>query len=180
VPAQFQFHQVEPGIDFVIGAFHVTPIALNHPFGSVGYRIDADGHSWAYVADTAPFDQVLHKQHFLSGPEPLSDDDKTALGAMREALVKRLAGVDTAVYDTHFLPEEYARFPHYGHSTPDQALEVCREAGVRRLVLYHHAPAHSDEQMDQIAAKYLAKGAGVGIEVLTAFEGMSVEIGPPP
>ena len=79
-------------------------------------------------------------------------------------------GVDTVVYDTHFLPEEYARFPHYGHSTPDQALEICAEAGVRRLVLYHHAPSHTDEQMDQIAASYLAKGAMVGVEVLTSFE----------
>ncbi|HUJ60070.1 MAG TPA: MBL fold metallo-hydrolase [Kofleriaceae bacterium] len=177
VPAQFQFHQVEPGVDFVIGAFHVTPIALNHPFGSVGYRIDGDGSSWAYVADTAPFTEVLHKQHFLRGPEPLSDDDRVALAAMRDALVRRLAGVDTAVYDTHFLPEEYARLPHYGHSTPDHALAICAEAGVRRLVLYHHAPMHGDDQMDQIAATYLAKGAGLGIEVLTAFEGMTLPVG---
>ena len=177
VPANFQFQKVEPGVDFVIGAFHITPIALNHPFGSVGYRIDADGSSWAYVADTAPFNEVLHKQHFLKGPEPLSDDDKVALGAMRQALVTRLKGVDTVVYDTHFLPEEYKRFPHYGHSTPDQALEICAEAGARRLVLYHHAPSHTDEQMDQIASSYLAKGAGIGIEVLTSFEGMTLPIG---
>jgi phosphoribosyl 1,2-cyclic phosphodiesterase len=180
VPANFDFHQVEPGVDFVIGAFHITPIALNHPFGSVGYRIDADGQSWAYVSDTAPFDQVLHKQHFLPGPEPLSADDKVALGAMRAALIERLKGVDTVVYDTHFMPEEYARFPHYGHSTPDQALDICVEAGVRCLVLYHHAPAHSDEQMDQIAATYLAKGAKRGVDVLTSFEGMTIPIGPTP
>ncbi len=178
VPAQFDYHQVEPGVDFTIGAFHVTPIALNHPFGSVGYRIDADGSSWAYVADTAPFDQVLHKQHFLSGPEPLTDGDRSALRAMRDALVERLRGVDTVVYDTHFLPDEYNRFPHYGHSTPDQAIEVCVEAGVRRLVLYHHAPAHGDDQMDRIAELYLAQGAKVGVEVLTSFEGMTVAIGP--
>ena len=177
VQAAFDFHQVEPGVEFDLGSFHVTPIALNHPFGSVGYRLDCDGSSWAYVSDTAPFDRVLHKQHFLQGPEPLSEDDRIALGAMREALIARLVGVDTVVYDTHFTPDEYARFPHYGHSTPDQAIEICVQAKVRRLVLYHHAPSHSDEQMDQIAAKYLALGAGMGIEVLTAFEGMTLPIG---
>ena len=180
VPAQIVFHKVEPGHELDIGAFRVMPIALNHPFGSVGYRIDCDGQSWAYVADTAPFNQVLHKQHFLSGPEPLSDDDRIALDAMRDALLRRLDGVDTVVYDTHFLPDEYSRFPHYGHSTPDQALEICAEAKVRRLVLYHHAPTHGDDQMDQIAAQYLAKGAGVGIEVLTSFEGMTLPIGAEP
>jgi phosphoribosyl 1,2-cyclic phosphodiesterase len=178
VPAAFEYHEVEPGVNFDIGGFRVMPIALNHPFGSVGYRVDCDGSSWAYVSDTAPFDQVLHKQHFLKGPEPLSEDDRIALGAMRDALVQRLVGVDTVVYDTHFTQDEYARFPHYGHSTPDQALEVCAAAKVRRLVLYHHAPSHGDDQMDKIAAEYLAKGAAVGIEVLTSFEGMTLPIGP--
>jgi len=177
VPASFQFHQVEPGVERMLGEFKVTPIALNHPFGSIGYRIDADGSSWAYVSDTAPFDQVLHKQHFLAGLEPLTTDDRTALAAMRSALVARLRGVHTAVYDTHFTPDEYARFPHYGHSTPDQALEVCAEAGVRRLVLYHHAPSHTDDQMDQIAATYAALGKTRGVDVVTACEGMTLAIG---
>lgn len=177
VPATFDFHQVEPGVEFDLGPFHVTPIALNHPFGSVGYRLDCDGSSWAYVSDTAPFDKVIHKQHFLKGPEPLSEDDKVSLDAMRAALVRRLEGVDTVVYDTHFLPEEYEKFPHYGHSTPDQAISICVEAKVRRLVLYHHAPSHGDDQMDQIAAKYLQAGEAVGIEVLTSFEGMTLPIG---
>jgi phosphoribosyl 1,2-cyclic phosphodiesterase len=177
VPATFEFQKVEPGVAFDLGNFHVMPIALNHPFGSVGYRIDCDGSSWAYVSDTAPFSEVLHKQHFLSGLEPLSANDKFALTAMREALITRLKGVDTVVYDTHFLPDEYKRFPHYGHSTPDQALDVCVEASVRRLVLYHHAPSHGDDQMDQIAAQYLAKGATMGVEVLTSFEGMTLPIG---
>src|SRR4029453_9449197 len=97
---------------------------------------------------------------------------------MGEALVSPLDGVDTVVYDTHFLPEEYARFPHYGHSTPDQALEVCQEAKVRRLVLYQHAPSHRDEQMDRIAADYAAKGAAMGIDVVTSYEGLTIPVGP--
>jgi phosphoribosyl 1,2-cyclic phosphodiesterase len=180
VPATFDFHEVEPGVAIEIGPFKVMPIALNHPFGSVGYRIDCDGSSWAYVADTAPFDRVLHKQHFLPGPEELSEDDKTSLGDMRNALIERLDGVDTVVYDTHFLPEEYERFPHYGHSTPDQAIDVCEAAHCRRLVLYHHAPSHTDDQMDKVAADYLELGAKRGVEVLTSFEGMTLPIGPVP
>jgi phosphoribosyl 1,2-cyclic phosphodiesterase len=178
VPAVFEFHQVEPGVEFDINGFHVAPIALNHPFGAVGYRIDGDGSSWAYVSDTAPFTDVLHKQHFLSGPEPLSEDDKLALAAMRDALVRRLVGVDTVVYDTHFLPDEYARLPHYGHSTPDQALEICLEAQARTLVLYHHAPTHGDDQMDRIAAEYRSQGAKRGINVVTSSEGMTLTVGP--
>jgi hypothetical protein len=32
--------------------------------------------------------------------------------------------------------------------------------------------------MDRIAADYLAKGATMGIEVLTSFEGMTLPVGP--
>jgi phosphoribosyl 1,2-cyclic phosphodiesterase len=177
VPADFKFIEVTPGQGLTIGSFAVMPIALNHPFGSVGYRVEVDGASCAYVADTAPFTQVLHKQHFLSGPEPLTADDRVALEGMRAALVTALRGVDTVVYDTHYLPEEYERFPHYGHSTPDHALELCGEAGVKRLVLYHHAPSHNDDQMDQIAMSYAVRGRELGIEVVTSHEGMSLPIG---
>jgi phosphoribosyl 1,2-cyclic phosphodiesterase len=176
VPAQFQFIEVKPTVALTIEDFRVLPIALNHPFGAVGYRVDADGTSVAYVSDTAPFNEVLHKQHFLSGLEPLSHDDVHALAVMRESLVQALRGVDTVIYDTHFLPEEYKRFPHYGHSTPDQALEICGESGVKRLVLYHHAPSHSDDQMDEVAAHYQQLGERAGIEVVTSFEGMSLPV----
>lgn len=177
-PARFSFHAVAPRQPFDVGPFRVTPMALNHPFGAVGYHIAADGTSVAYVSDTAPFTDVLHKQHFLSGPEELSDADRVALRALERDLVAQLRGTDTVIFDTHFLPEEYARFPHFGHSTPDHALALCTGIGVRCLVLFHHAPAHTDEIMDDIAATYRARGALAGIEVVTAREHMTLAVGP--
>ena len=180
VPARFEFNEVEPGASFCIDEFEVMPIGLNHPFGAVGYRIAADGTTVAYVADTAPFTDVLHKRHFLDGLEPLTDEDRAALGRMRAALVEALVGVDTVVYDTHFLPAEYEKFPHYGHSTPEHALEICGEARVRCLVLYHHAPSHTDDVMDKVAADYREKGAAIDVDVVTAREGMVLAVGEGP
>ena len=177
VPAEFEFHEVEPGAIMTFGEIKVLPIALNHPFGAVGYRLDADGTSVAYVADTAPFTEVLHKQHFLPGLEELTAEDRQALDRMHQDLVAAVHGVDTVIYDTHFLPEEYARFPHYGHSTPEHALEIVGGIGVRRLIRYHHAPSHTDDQMDEIAARYRALGAQRGVDVVTACEGMVLTVG---
>jgi phosphoribosyl 1,2-cyclic phosphodiesterase len=177
VPAQFSFHEVAPRQPLDIGPFHITPMALNHPFGAVGYHIVADGTSMAYVSDTAPFTDVLHKQHFLSGPEELTDADRAALHALERALVAQLSDTDTVIFDTHFLPEEYARFPHFGHATPDHALALCTGIGVRCLVLFHHAPAHTDEIMDGIARTYRERGAAAGIEVVTARERMTLAVG---
>ncbi len=178
VPADFDFHEVTPQRPFCIQSFEILPFALNHPFGAVGYRVDADGTSIAYVSDTAPFTDVLHKQHFLPGPEIPTPEDKRALDEMQRSLIEALTGVDTVIYDTHFLPEEYERFPHFGHSSPDHALDMCTGIGVRRLVLYHHAPSHTDDMMDDIADHYADRGKALGLEVITARERMELDVGP--
>jgi phosphoribosyl 1,2-cyclic phosphodiesterase len=177
VPADFEFHEVRPGRSIEVMDFEIRPLALNHPFGAVGYRIVADNTCVAYVSDTAPFCDVLHKQHFLPGMPELTDSDRERLGELRAALIEGLRGVDTVIYDTHFLPEEYQRFPHWGHSTPDHALDICTGIGVRRLVLYHHAPAHGDDLMDEIARTYASRGKERGIEVVTAHELMTLRLG---
>ncbi len=177
VPASFEFREVLPGREFKIGAFELLPIGLNHPFGAVGYRIDADGNSMAYISDTAPFDRMLHKQHFTAAPEEPSVEDRKVLDDMRTALVKALEDVDTVIYDTHFTSDEYEHFPHWGHSTPDHALDICEQAGVRQLILYHHAPAHDDNMMDKIGAEYRQKGSKQGVSVLVAREHMQLTVG---
>ncbi|WP_428262589.1 MBL fold metallo-hydrolase [Haliangium sp.] len=176
VPASFSFHEVEPQARFTIGEFAVTPLALNHPFGAVGYRIDGDGTSVAYVCDTAPFTDILYKQHFLPGPEAPSDADRAELARLERELRASLRGADTVIFDTHFLPEEYERFPHYGHATPDHALALCGDLGVRCLVLFHHAPGHHDDLMDHIDRTYRERGAALGLEVVTSRERMTLDV----
>ena len=48
VPADFEFREVSLSQPFVLDDFSITPIGLNHPFGAVGYRVDADFTSIAY------------------------------------------------------------------------------------------------------------------------------------
>ena len=177
VPANFSFNEVAAGSGFEIGDLKVTPFHLNHPFGCVGYKV-ADGQSSvAYVADTAPFDRMLHKQHFLAGPESPSEKDKKALHKMREDLRTAIRGTHTVIYDTHFSVEEYEKFPHYGHSTPEHALELVADLDVSRLVLYHHSPTHDDDTMDKIETLYQERGAKKDIQVIAARELMALRIG---
>ena len=67
---------------------------------------------------------------------------------MREGVVRLCEGADLVIYDTMFTPEDYRRIPHYGHSRPADAVEICREAGAARLALFHHAPERTDAEID--------------------------------
>jgi ribonuclease BN (tRNA processing enzyme) len=94
-------------------------------------------------------------------------------------VVRLCEGADLVIYDTMFTPDDYLRIPHYGHSRPSDALDVCREAGARRLTLFHHAPERSDPEIDGILAetRTLARTARLDLELSAAYEGMDIELG---
>ncbi len=72
-----------------------------------------------------------------------------------------------------FTPEDYQRIPHYGHSRPDDAVEVCGEAGAPRLALFHHAPERSDDEIDAILAdtRTAAAKASRKLDIVAALRG---------
>lgn len=49
-------------------------------------------------------------------------------------------------------------------------------AGVSTLVLFHHDPSRSDDELDVIEADYKLRGADVGVDVVVAREGMELLI----
>ncbi len=97
------------------GGGRLTYFPLEHPGGSIGYRLDWPGHSMAYVTDTT--------------------------ATADAAYVERIHGVDLLIHECYF-PDEYAEFAgKTGHSFTTPVAELARQAGVRRLILVHLNPA---------------------------------------
>ena len=59
---------------------------------------------------------------------------------------------DLLIHDAMFVADEYVRVEGWGHSTVEQAVEFAERAGVRRLVLFHHAPDRSDSALIDIVS----------------------------
>jgi phosphoribosyl 1,2-cyclic phosphodiesterase len=54
---------------------------------------------------------------------------------------------------------------------------VAKEAGVRRLAMFHHDPAHDDDVMDKLVAGAQQLSADMGgPEVICAYEGLSLDL----
>ena len=98
---------------------------------------------------------------------------------MRDGVVRLCEGADLVIYDTMFTPEDYLRTPHYGHSRPADALDICREAGAHALALFHHAPERADAELDAILAdtRADAKRSGLKLDVVAAYEGLDIDLG---
>lgn len=164
VPATVEFHPVRAGRTWQAGGFVVKAIGLNHPGGSIGYRIEAGGYSVAYITDTAPF--ARPGEGTASGREATASERR---------ILDFVRGCDGVVYDTMYDYQEYLEKMTWGHSYPEYAAAICREASVRHLVLFHHLPDASDEYLDQLSEKW---SSHQNPKVTLAREGETVEFPP--
>jgi phosphoribosyl 1,2-cyclic phosphodiesterase len=57
------------------------------------------------------------------------------------------------IYDAMYTDEEYHNPTSpkvgWGHSTWQEAIKMAEAAGVKRVVIFHHDPTHSDDMLDE-------------------------------
>ncbi len=154
---ELRFHDLHGADEFALGRTKVTARAVPHVGTTLGFRITADDASVVYLPDhQAPLDR----------------------STVDEAVLSLCEGADLLLHDAQYTEEEYLEFSDWGHSTPGYAVHVAYESGIRRLVLFHHDPGHSDKELDRMlrASRRLAGGRGT-LEVEAAVEGATVELG---
>jgi ribonuclease BN (tRNA processing enzyme) len=179
VQADVAFRELVEGARFEIGPVKVSCTRLNHPWIAMAYRLDCDGGSVCYVTDTAPFRDILIEQEYIRQPpkpgDPMKPEDAAKLRAMRDGVVRLCEGADLVIYDTQFTPAEYAAKPHWGHSCPEDAIEISRAAGAKSVVLFHHAPERTDDQIDELLAYHRKQTPD--LDLVAAAEGMELSVG---
>lgn len=150
-----QFHEV--GDDtMAVGSAKVLVRRVPHVGSTLGFRIEAAGRSLAFVSDhQAPADRQ----------------------GIAEAVLELCDGADLVVHDAQYTDEEWAEKATWGHSTIDYAVHVAAEAGARKLVLYHHDPVHTDDDIDRLVEHALQAPGGSRLDaVVAAAEGMSIDL----
>lgn len=127
----------------------IRTAGLNHPGGATGYRIEFAGRSVCYVTDTE------HRE-----------------GERDAAILELIGGADIVIYDATYTDEEYPRFRGWGHSTWQEGVRLCQEAGEPRLITFHHDPEHDDDALDRIGEAMSAARPGS----LVAREGLVIDL----
>jgi phosphoribosyl 1,2-cyclic phosphodiesterase len=127
----WSFTAVDAGT-FSAGGCEVTAVEVPHKGGrTYGFRVEADGASLAYLPDHHP-------------------------GTDRSPALRLADGVDVLCHGAMFTESERAVADLYGHATLGDALGIAREADVGRLVLVHHSPSRTDDEVERLARELAA------------------------
>jgi len=96
----------------------------------------------------------------------------------RDELVQFTAGADLLIHDAMFTAQEMPQYGGWGHSSHAEAVALAADAGVGRLVLFHHRPERTDDGLDDLFtdAKRLASQRAGHLEVVAAFEGLDITL----
>jgi phosphoribosyl 1,2-cyclic phosphodiesterase len=155
--ADIEFSELEEGEIQVMDAV-VRTHYLNHTAVCMGYRLQADGASVAYVTDHEPYGQFSNGRFVHGGDRRLIDF---------------VRGVDVLIQDAQYTPAEYAERRGWGHGTPEYVTDLALEAGARRVALFHHEPTHTDDDLDGMVedARARARESSSSLELFGAAEG---------
>ena len=157
---KLSLHEVPCG-EVDIGEFRVSSALVCHPGPTVGYRITSpEGRVLTYLPDHEPALGVLR---FPSLPRGWTSGAKLAHEA------------DLLIHDSQYSGAEYACHCGWGHSSIDQALAFSSLSDVRRLLPFHHDPAHSDADLDRILNEAM-QGAKPVFQVIPALEGATISL----
>ena len=152
--ADLQFYELEHGQKMMLHDIEIETGSLNHPNTAMGYRVTWNGRSAVYCSDTEHFSDRLD-----------------------ENVVHLARGADVLIYDAMYTDDEYHSSKSskvgWGHSTWPEAIKVAKAAGVKRVVIFHHEPGHSDDFLDRIGEKAKA----VFPMAVMAIEGLVLPVG---
>jgi phosphoribosyl 1,2-cyclic phosphodiesterase len=158
IPAHLVFHDEPHRMEIGSAVVHAANVAHHGP--TVGYRIEENGRVLAYVPDHEPAIGLELEQlepDWISGHE-----------------VAHRA--DVLFHDAQYGDSEYAAHVGWGHSSIRHVMELARKLDVGSVVLFHHDPYHTDEELEVLLADarhHFARGPKY---VCLAHEGMTVTL----
>jgi phosphoribosyl 1,2-cyclic phosphodiesterase len=104
-----------------------------------GFRVSDGGANVAYLGDHAPA---------RLGPGP------AGLGAYHEDALALTKGCAVVFHDAGYTDDELKDHPNPRHSSSGYAVGLGEVAGVGRVLLTHHHPERTDDEIDAIITRY--------------------------
>ena len=118
-----------------------------HPNGANSYKIENNNSSIVYTTDC---------EH--------------PVGSLNPNVVDISKDADILIHDAHFTTKDLVNHKGWGHSSWKQAVDVAIQSKTKKLVLFHHSPDYSDEQVSEIETNAKQKFPNT----ISAYQGLSI------
>ena len=137
-----------------------SSIRVNHPGGSLGFKFVEDSQVFVHVPDNE-----------LEPPDApvLPFEDMAAF----------CRGATVLSHDAQYLDPEMPHREGWGHSIAMTTCRLAIAAAVRHLVLFHHDPDRSDDDLDRIGRMAQTELSPHGITSTVAYEGLELDLSNP-
>jgi phosphoribosyl 1,2-cyclic phosphodiesterase len=148
---------LEPGTHHIEG-FEVLALDIPHKGGrSFGYRVTDGQRAVAYLSDHGPIAMG-------AGPD--------GWGPYHHAALALADCVDVLFHDAQHTAEELPERAAFGHSAAEYAVALGERAGAAHVVLFHHDPERTDDEIDALLGRF----AGADVKVSAAAEESVLEL----
>ncbi len=166
--SKLRFTEVKPETTFLIeNCVEVKTHQINHQGITLSYRLQYKNSSVAIVTDNAP---IENGNYLGEGMRERANSDPLAFEKeYNDSLVNFLEDTHTVVFDTLFTEKNLKA--DWGHSTTRRALEFCKKAKVKRMIIFHHSPEDSDSDLEIKKKDVKDEAKKYGLEVVIAREG---------
>ena len=133
LPAEIHVFEIDNS-DFEIDSFRIRSEYICHPGPTVGYRVECGDSVLSYIPDHEP---ALGSSDFPHSTEWCSGYDIAE-------------NADLLLHDGQYTQQDYKGKIGWGHSSMKDAIDFAKLSQVKKLLLFHHDPLHSDTTLENM------------------------------
>jgi phosphoribosyl 1,2-cyclic phosphodiesterase len=159
LPARVTFLDA-PDEPWEIDGLRVEAHPVSHPGTTLGYRVEANGASLAFIPD--------HEPALGLELESLTSDWISGFPVAEEATL--------LLHDSQYTEEEYAGRIGWGHSSIRQTVTFAAKTRAESTLLFHHDPVHTDDDLEAHCERARELWQGEAPPPELAREGMEITL----
>ena len=132
-PSDIHIHEITNST-FDIQDFKLHSSFVCHPGPTVGYRIECNSSTLTYIPDHEPIlglTELYKDSDWLTGYDLAKD-------------------TDLLIHDAQYDSEGYKNCVGWGHCSMHHASEFAKKTNAKKLVMFHHDPAHTDDHKNKM------------------------------
>ncbi|MCD6247994.1 MAG: ribonuclease Z [Hadesarchaea archaeon] len=189
---EIELHELEPGQKLSRDGYWIGTCELDHDVPVIGYALiekERPGRFYPERAEKLGVKLGPDFSRLQAGKEVRLQDGRTVrpeqvMGPPRpgrkvvyvsdtrpsKKVVELARGADILIHEATLGDDLEDRALESGHSTPRLAAEIAREAGVRKLILFHVSPRYLD------TSKFLERAKKIFPNLILAHDLMEIEV----